>query len=49
LIYKKPYVKVAKEISDIPILVLDCDDEFEAVPEKKIEMVSKIKQFLLSL
>jgi len=49
LIEKKQTVKIAEEIKNVPILILDCDEEFESNPVRRNEMVQQIRKFMEKL
>jgi len=46
LIDKKASVKIAERIQDTPILVLECDEEFESNEKRKLEMVEAVRTFI---
>jgi deoxyadenosine/deoxycytidine kinase len=46
LIHKAEHVKLSDLVKDVPILVLECDQEFEAEPKRRQEMLRQISQFV---
>lgn len=49
LIEKNPDFKIPEEVLKVPILVLDCDKEFENDENRKQLLISQIKQFIKNL
>jgi len=47
LIAHKPTVRIAEEIQDAPILVIDCDEEFQTNETRKQEMVAAVRKFMM--
>jgi deoxyadenosine/deoxycytidine kinase len=48
-IHKKPGLKISKRIHNIPVLVLDCDEDFLTSKERREEMLDEINNFLIKL
>ncbi len=45
LIHKKPSISIASVIQNVPILVLNCDEEFIDSPSRRSQMILDIKNF----
>lgn len=43
------HATVKKALSDVPILVLDCTEEFEHDPKRRDKLVTKVKDFLFEI
>lgn len=48
-IEKKPSLKISKRISNIPVLVIDCDEDFLKNKERREAMLNEINEFIIKL
>lgn len=49
LVDKKSNLKISERIQDLPVLVLDCDEEFVDNKEKRSQMLNDIRNFVMKL